>query len=82
MNEKNIRVLVESGVVKQVMIRSTGARFHVEFKVGTQTHVSQTLTGEIKTWASIDSAAKWLKRLGIGAAKVDFVHWQPHQRSF
>ena len=82
MNEKSIKLLIENGVVKKAYIKSTGAKFHVEFKTERDVVISQTTTGSIKTWSSIDSAAKWLRRLGIGIAELEISRWQPNQKTF
>lgn len=39
-----------------------------------------TTKGAIKTWASIDSSAKWIKSLGIGKAQLEISKWLPGQR--
>ena len=82
MNEKSIKLLINNGVVKKAFIKSTGAKFHVEFKTDRDIFISETTTGSIKTWSSIDSAAKWLRRLGLGAAELDISQWQPNQKTF
>lgn len=82
MNEKSLKLLIENGVVKKALIKSTGAQFHLEFKTASETLISETTTGKIKTWSSIDSAAKYLKRLGLGFAELDIGYWQPNQKSF
>jgi hypothetical protein len=82
MNEKSIKLLIENGVVKKAYITSTGATFHIEFETERDRVISETTTGSIKTWASIDSAAKWLKRLGIGHAELHISRWEPNQKAF
>jgi predicted aspartyl protease len=82
MNEKSLKLLVDNGVVKKALIKSTGAKFHIEIKTVNDTVIAQTNNKQIKTWTTIDSAAKWLKKVGIGRAEVDFGRWQPGQRSF
>ncbi len=82
MNEKSIKLLIENGVVKKAYIKSTGAKFHVEFKTDREVIISQTTTGAIKTWSTIDSAAKWLRRLGVGLVELEISRWQPNQKSF
>ena len=37
--------------------------------------------GTIKTWASIDSADKWLKKAGLGNIKLEVSQWSPNQKS-
>ena len=36
--------------------------------------------GAIKTWGTIDSAAKWLKKVGLGTMKLGVGKWAPNQR--
>jgi len=81
MNEKSIKLLIENGVVKKAYITSTGSTFHIEFDTGRDRVISETTTGSIKTWSSIDSAARWLKRLGIGEAELNICRWQERQKS-
>jgi hypothetical protein len=81
MNEKSARLLIENGVVKKVSIVSSGSKFHVEFKTNSDTYISKTTAGAVKTWSSIDSAAKWIRKLGIGMAQLEISRWQPNQRA-
>jgi hypothetical protein len=41
---------------------------------------AETLKGKVKTWVSLDAAARWVRGLGVGAAQVQLTHWQPAQR--
>tara|TARA_R110001592_G_scaffold37654_2_gene125411 strand:- start:123 stop:371 length:249 start_codon:yes stop_codon:yes gene_type:complete len=82
MNEKSLKLLINNGVVMKVSIKSTGAKFHIEIKTACDLVVAQTSSKQIKTWSTIDSAAKWLKRLGIGRAEIEFDKWQPNQKAF
>ena len=38
-----------------------------------------TNKGAIKTWASIDSSARWLKKIGIGRIELEIGQWLPNQ---
>jgi hypothetical protein len=82
MNEKTIRNMVEAGGVKQVRIIADGSLFHVDI-VTTNKGPLTVLTnkGKIKTWRTLDSAAKWVRALGIGRASLDVAQWQPAQKS-
>jgi hypothetical protein len=62
-----LKALVAAGAVRNVSIIASGSRFHVEAKT-------------VKTWVSLDAAARWVRRLGVGAAQVNLAHWQPAQR--
>ena len=81
MNEKTIRNLVEAGAVKQVCIVADGSLFHVDI-VTTKKGALTALTsrGMVKTWSALDSAAKWVRTLGIGRASLDIARWQPAQK--
>ena len=81
MNEPTLRALIEAGSVKQLHIVADGALFHVNVvttKKGTVT--AQTTTGRVKTWATLDAVARWVRTLGIGHLPLDLTHWQSQQK--
>ena len=80
MNEKTIRALVEAGAVKKVLLIANGAAIHVDIVTQNGPITATTTKGSIKTWATIDSSAKWIKALGVGRAHLDIVHWLLKQR--
>ena len=81
MNEKTLRVLIESGSVKQMRIIGDGALFHVDVVTAKKGSITATTTkGTIKTWSTLDAAAKWIRSLGIGTAQLDVTRWHPEQR--
>lgn len=80
MNEKTIRALVEAGAVKNVLLIADGAAIHVDIVTQTGPITATTNKGNIKTWATIDSSAKWVKGLGIGKAQLEISKWLPGQR--
>ena len=81
MNEKTLRALVAAGAVKRVRIVAEGAHLHVEANTATGTHVAATVRGAVKTWGSVDAAAKWLRALGIGTMQLDLERWHSGQRA-
>ncbi len=80
MNEKTLRALVDAGAVKRVRIVAEGAFFHVEADTPTGSVTAFTLKGAVKTWSSLDTAAKWVRSLGIGKAQINIAKWQPGQK--
>lgn len=80
MDERMLKALVSAGAVRNVNIIASGARFHVEAKTPNGSVTAETLKGKVKTWVTLDAAAKWVRGLGIGAAQVKMTHWQPGQR--
>ena len=80
MNEKTIRALVEAGAVKNVLVIADGGVVHVDIVTQNGPITATTNRGTIKTWASIDSTAKWIKQLGIGKAQLEISKWLPGQR--
>ena len=80
MDEKTLKALVAAGAVKKVDIIATGARFHVEASTPNGPITAKTQKGKVKTWATLDAAARWVRGLGIGGAQVNLTHWQPAQR--
>jgi hypothetical protein len=81
MDEKTIRALVDAGAIKRIRIIGNGALFHVEADTPNGPITVFTLKGAVKTWSSLDTAAKWVRSLGIGQAQISLSNWQPGQRS-
>ena len=81
MNEQVIRALVEAGAVRQVRIVGHQGSFRVEIQTANGTGVAQTLKGKAKAWTSLNAAAKWVRSIGIGEAKLLLTHWTPDQKS-
>ena len=80
MNEKTIRALVEAGAVKNVLLIADGSTVHVDIITQAGSITATTTKGQIKTWATIDSSAKWIKGLGIGKAQLEISRWLPGQK--
>ncbi len=80
MNEKILRALVEAGAVKKIKITGEGSTIYVEAYTGSEVTTAKTIKGKLKTWSTIDSAAKWVRSLGIGQMQLDVAKWQPEQK--
>ena len=80
MNEKVLRALVEAGAVKKIRITAEGSTIYVEAYAGSEVTTAKTIKGKLKTWSTIDSAAKWVRSLGVGQMQLDMAKWQPEQR--
>ena len=80
MNEKLLKAMVAAGAVKKIDIIANGARFHIEARTPNGTVTAETHKGKIKTWVTLDAAAKWVRSLGMGSAQIRLAHWQPGQR--
>jgi hypothetical protein len=80
MDEKTLRALIEAGSVKALHIIADGPLFHVEIITARQgTQAALTGKGTVRTWATIDAAARWVRAMGIGKAQLDVARWQPEQ---
>lgn len=53
-----MRVLVEAGAVKRIRIIADGARFHVEAETANGPVTASTLKESVKTWRTLDAAAR------------------------
>lgn len=80
MDEKTLRALVAAGAVSRIDIIATGARFHIEARTPNGPVTAETRKGKVKTWATLDAAARWVRNLGVGGARINLTHWQPGQR--
>ena len=82
MDEKTLRAMVAAGAVKRIHIIGNGARFHVEASTPNGSLAAETRRGKIRTWVTLDAAAKWVRSLGVGSAYINLARWQPGQREF
>ena len=80
MDEKTLRALVAAGAVRNIDIIASGARFHVEARTPNGAITAETRKGKVRTWVTLDAAARWVRGLGVGGARVNLTHWQPGQR--
>ena len=81
MDEKTLRTLIEAGGVKHLHIIADGALFHVDVVTAKQGAVTAlTGKGTVKTWATLDATARWVRSFGIGKIQLDLTHWQSQQK--
>ena len=80
MDERMLKAMVAAGAIRKVDIIAAGARFHVEASTPNGTVTAETRKGKVKTWVTLDAAARWVRSLGMGGARVNLTHWQPGQR--
>jgi hypothetical protein len=76
-----LKTLIDAAAVKRARIIANGARFHIEVDAPGRSFVVETTKGTVKTWGSLDAAAKWLKGVGIGQAALELSRWHPGQKS-
>jgi len=80
MNEKMLKAMVAAGAVKKIRIIGHGTRLHIEANTPNGPITAETQKGKIKSWVTLDAAAKWVRSIGIGSAQICLTHWQPGQR--
>ena len=79
-DERLLKAMVAAGAIKNIRIIATGAKFHVEARTPNGPVTAETRKGKVRTWATLDAAARWVRNLGIGDASINLAHWQPSQR--
>jgi hypothetical protein len=72
--------MVAAGAIKKIDIIASGARFHIEASTPNGPVTAETHKGKVKTWVTLDAAAKWVRSIGVGGARINLTHWQPGQR--
>jgi acid stress-induced BolA-like protein IbaG/YrbA len=82
MDSKSLKVLIEAGAIKKIRIVGEGSHFYMEIITQGSSSIVNTLKGKLKTWATLDAAAKWIHSMGIGSLHVELDKWQPSQRGF
>lgn len=80
MNEQIVRALVDAGAVRKVRIVADQASFHVEIHTSNGASAAETMKGKLKTWATLNSAARWVRSMGVGEVQLMLAHWTPEQR--
>lgn len=80
MDEKTMKAMVAVGAIKRINIIGHGAKFHIEANTQNGPVTAETGKGKVKTWVTLDAAAKWVRSIGIGTANINLAHWQPGQR--
>jgi|TARA_B110000977_G_C10966473_1_gene450618 hypothetical protein len=81
MERRTIKALIDAGAVKQLELIANGGDFYLEVKTTAGKEIVTGSSGSIKTWRTIDSAAKWLHLLGIGKILLKIDKWQPGQKT-
>jgi len=82
MDSKSLKVLIEAGAIKKIRVIGDGSHFYMEILTQGSSSIVKTLKGKLKTWATLDAAAKWIHCMGIGTLQVELEKWQPGQRGF
>lgn len=80
MDERMIKAMVAAGAIKKIDIIASGARFHIQANTPNGPVTAETRKGKVKTWVTLDAAAKWVRSIGVGGARINLTHWQPGQR--
>jgi len=72
MDSKTLKAVIEAGAVKHASIIADGASVHIKFTTRNgDSNPATTLKRAIKARSTIDAAAKWVRGLGIGEAKLN-----------
>ena len=80
MNKQSVLALLEVGAIKRVVITANGSLLYIKVHTATGDHVIETNAGKLKTWSTLDAAARWLHALGIGKVIFELTKWHPHQK--
>jgi len=69
--ESEARMLVESGAVRSVSIEpAPGDGWAVVLRVGLDERPVRSKREDVRTWSSVDTLVRWLKRLGVADASI------------
>ena len=69
-DEASARLLVEAGAVRGVSIEPAGDRWAVVLRVGMEERPVCSVRESVRTWANLDTIARWLRNLGIRDASI------------
>jgi hypothetical protein len=75
--EETFRILVNAGSVRKITLQPAPwngkERWAVVLKLGMEEATIKSARTEVRTWASLDSLARWLKAQGCGVAELRVV---------
>jgi len=80
MDIKSLKALINARAIKKVQVIGEGSHFYMEIVTQTGPSIVKTFKGKLKTWATLDAAAKWIHSKGIGTLQIELEKWQPGQR--
>lgn len=80
MDEKTLKALIDAGAIQKINIIAEGSTIYVEADSGKRVVSAKTVKGKLKTWSTLDAAARWVRSLGMGRAQLDIAKWQPGQK--
>ena len=73
-SEETFRILVNAGSVCKITLQPAPwngkDRWAVVIKLGMDEAVIKSAREDVRTWASLDSLARWLKAQGCGVAEL------------
>ena len=81
MDSKTLKALIDAGAIRRVRVIGDGSLFRIEADTQSGPVIIYTLAGKLKTWSTLDAAAKWIHSMGIGSLQVDLGRWQPKQKT-
>ena len=73
-SEETFRILVNAGSVRKITLQPAPwngkERWAVVLKLGMDEAVIKSAREDVRTWASLDSLARWLKTQGVGVVEL------------
>jgi hypothetical protein len=73
-SEETFRILVNAGSVRKITLQPAPwngkDRWAVVLKLGMDEAVIKSAREDVRTWASLDSLARWLKTQGVGVVEL------------
>ena len=73
-SEETFRILVNAGSVRKITLQPAPwngkDRWAVVIKLGMDEAVIKSAREDVRTWASLDSLARWLKTQGVGIVEL------------
>jgi hypothetical protein len=80
MDRKTLKALIDAGAIRRARLIGDGPQFRLEVDTQQGPQLVYATTGKLRTWATLDAAAKWVRSLGVGTVALELGNWQPEQR--
>lgn len=77
---KTLKELVQAGSIRSALLIGTKDGFVLRVRYGIIERTVEAVRGHVRVFAALDSAASFLKRIGIHRFEVDAIDWTPPTR--
>mgnify|MGYP006423835013 CR=1 FL=1 len=77
--EPVFKELVSAGSVRDIIAVAQGRHWHIEAQIGLERRPVQAKRGHLRSWGSLDTLARYLRRMGVAEWRIHGADYDPKQ---